>query len=270
MLVTYLFLPLGFAPAIGIFLSEDAPIWLEQPVYIIGYFGLFFVLSIATFFIGALVQAAISCGVLRAERTGERTMFNDVLKASYPFLGRFLGIMFLYMGGIFLVILAYSALQILVSMLTLGFGAICIAPLQLLLYPLMFVTYAWLELAQASIIVDGSGVFEAARRGWQVFRQNLISILLMTLIMYLGVGMLSGFISVPLMLPLFAAFFGLIESIETGRTVFVVSALCMIVYLPLLAVFQSVALTFMKSGWLFTYLRLTRNAETAVVVLPAT
>jgi len=62
----------------------------------------------------------------------------------------------------------------LVTMLMLGLGAICMAPLQLLLYPFMLVTYAWYELALASTVVDGSGVFEAARRGWQVFRQNTV------------------------------------------------------------------------------------------------
>ena len=266
MLLAFLFIPLGFAPAISIFLSEGVPIWLEQPVYIFGYFGLFFILIIATYFIGALVQAVISYGVLRAERGEEKLAFSDTLKASYPFWGRFLGITLLCSGGIFLVMFAYGALQVLVSMLTLGLGTICMAPLQLLLYPLMFVAYAWFEQAQASIVVDGLGVFAAAQRGWQLFRKNLLPVILMTLIMYLGVGMLSGFLSLPLVLPLFASLFAFVESLETGRTIFVISALCVTVYLPVLAVFQSVALTFMKSGWILTYLRLTRNAGTDVVV----
>jgi hypothetical protein len=91
----------------------------------------------------------------------------------------------------------------------------------------------------------------------------------MTLIMYLGVGMLSGFLSLPLMLPLFASLFAFVESLEAGRTIFVISALCVTVYLPVLAVFQSVALTFMKSGWILTYLRLTRSAESNVIITPS-
>jgi len=266
MLLAFLFLPLGFAPVISIFFSEDVPFWIEQPVYIFDYFGLFFILFLASFFIGALVQAAISCGVFRAEQADERITFNDLLKASFPLWGRFLGITLLYIGGIFLVMFTYYALQTLLSMLTLGLGALCLAPLQLLLYPFMFVAYAWYELALASTVVNGSGVFEAARRGWQVFRQNLVPIVLITLIMYLGVGMLSGFVSLPLMVPLFASVFAGLNSLEAGRTVLVISALCVIIYLPVLAVFQSVALTFMKSGWILTYLRLTRNVETDVVV----
>lgn len=269
MLLTFLFIPLGFAPLVSIFFPGDVPFWIEQPVYIFGYFGLFFLLFVATFFTGALVQAVITCGVLRAEQSDERATFNEAVKASSPYWGRFLGLALLYVGGIILVIFTYSALQFLVSMLTLGLGAICMAPLQLLMYPFMLVAYAWYELAMASTVVEGSAVFEAARRGWQVFRRNLVPVVLMTLIMYLGIGMLSGLVSLPLMVPIFASIFAGMDSPETGRTGLIIAVLCMVLYLPVLAVFQSVVLTFLKSGWILTYLRLTRNAESDAVALPA-
>jgi hypothetical protein len=169
--------------------------------------------------------------------------------------------MAMLMGGVFLVIFGFFAFQTLVSMVTLGLGAMCLAPLQLLLYPLMIVAYAWQEQALASIVVDDLGVINAARRGWEVFRYNILPVTLITLILYLGVGMLSGFISIPLMVPFFAFPFMMIEEIENTRTVLIVASLCMVAYLPVLAVFQSAVLTFMKSGWMLTYLRLTRNPE---------
>jgi hypothetical protein len=270
MMIGLLFLPLAFAPAISIFMSEaNTPFWLDQPAYIIAYAGLFMILMIASFFIGALVQAVISCGVLRVERGEEKLSFAEALKAGYPFFGRFLGITLLYVGGILLVVFAIFALQMLVTVFTFGLGAMCLIPLQFLLYPLMFVAYACLEQALASVVVDGLGVFEAVRRGWGVFRKNLMPVLLMTLIMYLGVGMLSGFIYIPVMLPLFAAPLIAIEGGETGRTILLVAVVCLVVYLPVLAVFQSVAFTFMKSGWILTYLRLTRNPETEVLASPS-
>jgi hypothetical protein len=269
MLLGLLFIPLGFAPVFSIFLSEDVPFWIEEPLYMLGYFALFLILFAVSFVIGMLVQAAISCGVLHAERGEEKLSFADVLRASYPFWGRFLGIALLYAGGISLVVFAFFSVQFLVSMVTLGLGAICMAPLQLLLYPFMLVAYAWLEQTQASIVVDDVGVFAAARRGWRVFRQNMLPVILVALIMYLGVGIISGFVSLPIMVPIFAFFFAGIENFEASRTVFLVSALCVVVYLPILAVFQSVALTFMKSGWILTYLQLTHNSETDVVISPA-
>ena len=265
MLLNYLFLPMGFAPVFSILTSKNVPFWIEQPIYIFVYIALFFIVFLAAAIIGALAQAIISYGAWQAERADEGMTFGSTLKESMPLWGRFLGVTFLYMGGISMVVFAYFALQFLVTMLTFGLGAICMAPLQLLLYSFMFVTYAWFEQAQASIVVDGLGVFDAARRGWQVFRRNLLVVILMTLILYLGIGVLSGLASLPIMAPFFAIFFAGLEDLEAKRMIFILSALFMVVYLPILAAFQGVALTFLKSGWILTYLRLTRNTEEDIV-----
>ncbi|MGD8402754.1 MAG: hypothetical protein PVJ21_03770 [Anaerolineales bacterium] len=266
MVIGLLFLPLGLAPVISIFLAEDIPFWFEEPAYMFVFFGIFVLLMIASFFIGALTQAAISVGALRAEREDERLFFTEILKASLPYFWRFLGIMALLAGGVLLVMLSFFAVQTLVSLLTLGLGAMCLVPLQFLLYPLMIVVYAWQEQALASIVVDDLSVLEAAKRGWQVFRKNLLSVVLVTLILYLGVGMISGFISIPMMVPFFAIPFVLIEEVENTRAILIAASLCLVAYLPLLAVLQSGVLTYMKSGWMLTYLRLTHSPEAEVAV----
>ena len=262
MLIGLLFLPLGFAPALSIFMAEDEiPFWVEEPAYILVFFGIFVLMMVASFFIGALTQAAISVGVLRAEREEENLSFSEILKASLPYFWRFLGIMALLMGGVFLVMFGIFAIQALVSLLTFGLGMMCLVPLQFLMYPLMIVVYAWQEQALASIVVDDLSVLKAAKRGWQVFRKNLLPVVLITLILYLGVGMVSGFISIPLMIPFFAIPFAFIEEFENTRAVIIAALLCTVVYLPVLAVLQSVVFTFIKSGWMLTYLRLTKNIE---------
>jgi len=261
MLVGLLFFPLGFAPALSVFLAEDIPFWIEQPVYLFVFFGIFVLLMVASFFIGALTQAAISVGALRAEQDGETITFNETLRASLPYFWRFMGIMALLAGGVLLVMLGFFAVQTLVSLLTLGLGAMCLVPLQFLLYPLMIVAYAWQEQALASIVVDDLSVIEAAKRGWEVFRHNLMPVVLITLILYLGVGMVSGFISIPMMVPFFAIPFVLIGEAENTRAILIAASLCLVAYLPVLAVLQSGILTYMKSGWMLTYLRLTRSPE---------
>ncbi len=270
MLFGFLFLPIGFAPMISIFMTEDVPVWFEEPLYILGYMLLFVVWMVVFYLVGALLQAALSLGVLQADRGAGGLVFWEMLKASRPYFRRFMGVLTLLAGGVVLVMAGYFTLQIVVSILTLGLGAMCLVPLQFLLYPLMLVAYAWMELALASIVVDELGVFEAARRGWQLFRQNLLPVSLMTLIMYLGVGMLSGFIAIPLMVPFFAVPFAWIEGAELSKALLWVTGLCALAYLPVLAVFQAAAMTFMKSGWVLTYLRLTRDhASTIPAAAPA-
>lgn len=264
MLIGLMFFPLGFVPALSIFVAEDIPFWVEEPAYIIVFIVLFMLLFVASFVIAALTQAAISVGALRAEQGDENLAFIETLKASLPYFWRFLGIMALLLGGVVLVMLAYFAIQMLLSSLTFGLGAMCLVPLQFLLYPLMIVAYAWQEQALASIVVDDLNVFEAAKRGWQIFRTNIIAVTLITLILYLGVGMLSGVISTPLLIPLFALPFVFIEEIENTRAIMIVASLCLVLYMPILAVIQSCILTYLKSGWMLTYLRLTRRSETEV------
>lgn len=261
MALAFLFFPLGFIPMFSVLLDEDVPFWIEQPAFIFGYFGIFVLLMIGSLFLGALMQAAISVGALRAEQGSENISFRETLKASFPYFWRFLGVLAMLMVGVLLVVFGFFAFQTLVSMVTFGLGAICLVPLQFLLYPLMIVVYAWQEQALASIVVDDLGVIDAAKRGWQVLRKNIMPIVLITLVLYLGVGMLSGFISIPLVVPFFAVPFVLIGEVENTRLLLIVASVCMVAYMPVLAIFQSGALTYMKSGWILTYLRLTQKPE---------
>lgn len=75
----------------------------------------------------------------------------------------------------------------------------------------------------------------------------------------IGVGMVSGFVSLPMMIPFFVIPFALIEEIENIRTIIIAASLCLVVYMPVLTVVQTGALTFLKTGWMLTYLRLTRS-----------
>ena len=261
MLLGFLFLPITFAPALSVLMAEDIPVWIEEPGYIIGYIFLFLFWLAASFLLGALLQASVSCGVLQAERGAEKLSFMEVLKSGLPFFGRFLGIAALVAGGVMVVMVGFAALYLFVSLVTFGLGAMCLAPLQILLYPLMVVVYAWQEQAMASIVVEDQGVRAAARQGWQVLRQNLLPVGLMTLILYLGVGMLSGFVSFPLMVPFFAMPVIAFEGLEHSRNIFLAAGLCALAWLPPLVVFQAAAMTFLKSSWLLTYLRLTRKTE---------
>jgi hypothetical protein len=265
-LASYLFLPLGFAPSVIIFMSDGNSSWLNEPAFWIGYSVLFILVMIVTFFVGALAQAAISVGAFRSEQGTEKFSFGALFKASQPFFWRFLAVLGLYAGGLLLFMAALWGLQMLVSIITLGLGTICLTPLSILIYPLTAAVYGWMEQALASIVVDGLGVFNAVRRGWQVFRTNLMPVVLMTLILYIGASLVSGLVSIPLMAPFFAFIFAFITGAEANRTIWVVILLCAVIYLPILAVFQGVILTYMKSGWLLTYLRLTRKAD--IVVSP--
>ena len=92
MALAFLFFPLGFIPMFSVLLDEDVPFWIEQPAFIFGYFGIFVLLMIGSLFLGALMQAAISVGALRAEQGSENISFRETLKTSLPYFWRFLAV----------------------------------------------------------------------------------------------------------------------------------------------------------------------------------
>jgi hypothetical protein len=48
---------------------------------------------------------------------------------------------------------------------------------------------------------------------------------------------------------------------EFNRSILLVAGVCATIYLPLFAVFQGAMIALMKSGWILTYLRLTRSPK---------
>jgi hypothetical protein len=110
-------------------------------------------------------------------------------------------------------------------------------------------------------------VTEAAKQGWQVIRNNIAGIAVIGLVLYFGVSILGMIAVMPLMLPFFALPFA-IGVAEFNRSILVVAGVCATIYLPLFAVFQGAMIALMKSGWILTYLRLTRSPK--LEVLPGT
>ena len=111
----------------------------------------------------------------------------------------------------------------------------------------------------AAIVVDNMNIMDSAQQGWQIFRKNMGAVAIVGLVLYLGVSFISGFAMLPMMVPFLAIPFAL-ESTELNTNIFLVAGICAAVYGPIFSVFQGGILAFMKSGWVLTYLRLTRGS----------
>jgi hypothetical protein len=113
---------------------------------------------------------------------------------------------------------AVSAVQTALSVVTLGIASICMAPLSFLLYPAMFVWYIWMEQSMAAIVVDNMNVTDAARHGWQVFRNNIAGVAVIGLVLYFGASIIGMIAVMPLMVPFFALPFAM-GAEEFNRTI---------------------------------------------------
>ncbi len=254
----FLILPLLFVPGVFIFAADSLPSWLDSPLVWVGWGLAFLLVIVLNYALGSLTRAALILGVRKAEQGAKLLSFGGLLREAVPFFWRFLGMMLLYGLTILLVNGILSGIQIIGAVLTMGLATICLTPLSYLLYPLIYGGLVWMELAETAMVVEGLNLKNAIRRGWEVIRHNMLNLLVVALIMYLGIGFVAGAFMAPLLIPFFGLPFALIENRDAG-IVLLISSLCVLMYLPVFIFIQGVTAVFMKAGWYLAYVRLTQK-----------
>jgi len=228
--------------------------------FLVGFIIVFSLFMLVLYPTSVLTQTSLTLGILRADQDDEHISASELIKRSLPFFWRVLGLMFLFQLGVMLVVFIIQVVILLLTIVTLGIGTICAMPLTLLMYPALYGAIAWMEQAMNGIILDNMTVMDAAKQGWNLVRNNLMSMALMVLIIYFGIGLVTGIVIMPLMIPLFIMPLSFGEH-QTNWTVLSISILCMVLFIPLFTLITGFSLIFSKSAWILIYLRLTRNPK---------
>jgi hypothetical protein len=267
MLAGFLIVPLTLSP---IFLMDGgsfgSPSYFENPIFIVLFIGLHLMLALASLVLTAIGYSSLTLGIVRAERGEDGLTFKGLLQDGMKYFPRMLGVMLLLAVGISLIFFSIFACGALFGMVTAGIGFICIQPLILALYPVMVVLYALIEQSQAAIVADDLGVTQAIAKGWELLRANFWRYVLISLIVHLGIGILSSIVLMPFMLPFFFLPFLMDSSIfDSGPQAFgLIIAGSMLILLPVMAVVQGVTITFMKSAYVLVYLRLAHSSNAPI------
>lgn len=260
MLASFLMIPLMLIPMFASTTPGRFGGILSEPDSILIFFAGFFVFMLVLYPVSVLLQGALTVGVLHGERGEENLSFMDLIRESYPFFWRVLGTMLLFVGGMMFVYFAYALIAILISAVTFGLGMLCLMPISFLQYPLMLIWYVCMEQSMTAVIADNMRVMDAVKQSWQLFRKNMLAFVLVGLVLYFGVSIISSIVMMPVMFPFFFIPF-IMESAEFNKTILLFAGLCSVVFLPISAIFQGGVMTLMKSGWVITYLRLTRSSN---------
>jgi len=260
MLASFVMIPLMLIPTFASTMPGRFGGSMNDTVFMLLMFAGFLLFMFVLYPVSVLLQGALTVGVLHGERGEEKLSFMDLIRESYPFFWRILGTMLLFVGGMMLVMFVFFILVTLVSVVTFGLGMICLMPFSLLQYPLMLVWYICMEQSMAAVIVDNMGVMDAVKQSWQLFRKNIWAFVLVGLVLYFGVSIISSVVMMPIMLPFFFIPFAM-ESAEFNKTILLFAGLCAMVFIPIFAIFQGGVMALMKSGWVITYLRLTRSSN---------
>lgn len=269
-LLSFLIFPLMFVP---IFLTDNGsfndPFFVDQPVYMILFiaFGIF--ISLASYALYGISSSSVILGVVRADKgDAEGFTFNELFNDAKPYWLRVLGVLLLIGLGVSVIFMVIFGCMAIFGAVTIGLGFICMVPLMLLMYPAMLVLYGIIEESQVAVVVDDLGVTDAIRRGWELVRANFWRIVLISLIVYLGIGILSSIAMIPLISPFFLIpFFMDSGNFDmTSRTMMLILGGFSLIFFPVMALVQGVGLTFMKSVYALVYLRLTKSQDDVPVL----
>ncbi len=252
-----LFAPVFLIPIIAETMNES----LDDSLILLLSFGGGILSLVIIYPIEVLLDVALTLGILRADRAEERRSFTELIRESYAFFWRCLGVTTLFVGGMMLFYLAVFAVMMLLSFLTFGLGMMCMWPLTFLQYPLMLVWYVCMQQALTAVIVDDMTVMDATKHSWQLFRNNIFLYVIVGLVFYLGVSTLSSFIMMPFMFPFFFLPMAMMESAEFGSILLILGGFFAVALFPFFCLFQGGLTTLMKSGWVITYLRLSRSSN---------
>lgn len=257
MLVNFVGMPLYFLPIF--FFDENgsgAPVVFENPLLLVFYFVFHVVFILLTIALATYGNSALALGIVRLERGEEKTSFKELLQDAKAYFPRMLGVMFLTTFVIGAIFSAIFGCMTLFGVVTAGIGFICVQPVFILMYPVMFILQAFMEQAQAAVVADEMGVMESLAKGWELLKANFWRLALLSLVVYFAMSVLSGIIVAPFMIPFFFLPFLFEANTIDFTTIGLTMAGIMLIMFPIMAFVQAVAVTFMKSAYILTYLRL--------------
>lgn len=232
------------------------------------------VIIVLAILLGTIGRIGLIRGTLQAEAGSESLSFGELFRGSLPYFWRVFGLSLLVGVLVLVVGLVIAALSFGLVAVTLGIALICLIPLFCLLAIAVWLVQVVVEQASIAIVTEDLGVLDGLQVGWDVFRENLGTMIVMALILYLGVG---GVISFILGLPLLLVVFPAVAAVASGAYFesnavlgggLAIAALCFVLYLPILIALGGAVRSYIGSAWTLTFLRLRPETPTeeAVVV----
>jgi hypothetical protein len=227
------------------------------------------VLVVVVVFLGTIGRVGLIRGTQQAEGGATSLVFGELFSGSMPYfwrvfgLGLLVGLLALLVGG------SIAIMAILGTIATLGLGLVCLIPLICILVPVFWFVSVIVEQASIAIVLEDLGVMDGLRRGWEVVRLNLGTMIVMALILSLGVAGIGGFIiALPIAFVVLPAIIGTaVGQVPTDQTLpagWILAAVCIVAYLPVLLILNGILRSYIETAWTLTFMRLTGKPPVAL------
>jgi hypothetical protein len=232
-------------------------------------------LWIVFYFLGIMGRTGLIKGIVEADAGAERLTFGEIWTESLPYFWRMFGLALLVGLPVFLLLVillvgagfaGYSAYTgnmaengILILLAGI-FGVFVLAGCILSL--IMAVVGMIVEQVRNAIVLEDLGLLAAFSRGWEVFRANWFSVLVMALILWV-LGIVVGLIvAIPIIIAVVPVAIGIGLTASTGNYLvpILIGIGCLIVLLPVSLLLNGIQETYFQSVWTLTYRSLTTPA----------
>jgi hypothetical protein len=237
-------------------------------------FALAILLLIIFFAVLATIgKTGLILGTQQADKSDDKIPFGSLLRESMHYFWRVFWFNFLAGLAVVIILLALMLPIILLGVVTLGVGMLCLIPFICILVPVFWLISILLEQSIIAIVVEGTGIFAGLKRGWQVVKKNPWQLILMSLILGIGGGIINFILAIPIFLAMLPLIIPLISgSMEALKTTGIISLSLCCIYLPVLYLLSGILTAYIQSTWTLTFLRLSgRTTEvplSPVEVLP--
>ena len=162
-----------------------------------------FIIMMVIWFIAMMLntvgRVGLIQGTVQAESGVERLPFTDLLQSGFPYFWRVLGFNFLFGLAMLILVIGLILLMIPAVALTLGIALICFLPLLCLLIPMGILVNVYMTLANNVIVNEDKNILDAAKRAWEILKENPGNIAVVAIIL----AVINFVISILMMIPFF-------------------------------------------------------------------
>ncbi len=249
--------------------AETPGFWVTIALITLGFILFVFLLSLLFMAIRSLGLIGLVRGTWQADEGAQRLPFGELFKGSFPYLGRvFLFLLLLgLVGGLLALILVIPL--VLVTVLTFGIGILCLLPLLCLLIPIGMLVSTFEQQAIVAMVGEDLGIMDGVKRAWNLMRDNLGPVAVMTLILFVGGAIVGVVLALPILIVAMPAVIGIVAgegAVLTGGLI--ISGVLLLIYILIATVLGSILHAYIGSAWTLTFRRLTgREAAMEIAVV---
>lgn len=227
---------------------------------------LFLLIVLALIVLHVISRGGLIGGIRLADDNGQVSL-GEAWALGLRYFWRVLGLEILQIVPVLLVVIVLVIAFVILGIATFGLGVLCILPLICILAILAIPYNLVFWLAGFSLILEETGVFDSVKRGWEMFKANLVPVLLvgfMLFILLFIVGLISLIPVAVIILPAMLSFMNDPRNPNLG--LLIGSGLALLCLIPIFWVVHAILTTWVYSVWTLLYRKLSGLAPQAPVV----